>query len=144
MARNYRVGPIWMPGTVVGRNGPLSYLIKVNGGQLWRCHINQLREQEDTPREHPSQDQQPQITQNDATVWLNPRSSPRDSNQSDSTELMPEGTIPEMPMPDTQQHDISDQSLTTETSTAAPTSQTNTTQQRCYPLRKRTPNKKYV
>ena len=128
--------------TVVRRNGPLSYLIKVNGGQLWHRHIDQLREREDTPREHPSQDQQPQITQNDATVWVNPRSPPRDSNQSDSTELMPEETIPEIP--DTQQHDVSDQSLTTETSTAATTSQTNTTQQRRYPLRKRTPNKKYV
>ena len=43
MARNYRAGSVWMPGTVVERNGPLSYLIKVNGGQLWKCHIDQLR-----------------------------------------------------------------------------------------------------
>ena len=26
MARNYRAGSVWMPGTVVERNGPLSYL----------------------------------------------------------------------------------------------------------------------
>ena len=54
MARNYSAGPIWMPGTVVGKNGPLLYLIRVNGGQLWRHHIDQLKEREDTPREHPA------------------------------------------------------------------------------------------
>ena len=44
MARNYRAGPVWIPGTVVKQNGPLSYLVKANGGQLWRPHIDQLRE----------------------------------------------------------------------------------------------------
>ena len=69
MARNYRAGPVWIPGTVVERNGPLSYLIKANGGQLWRRHIDQLREREDTPREHPLEDQYPQLTQEDTAGW---------------------------------------------------------------------------
>ena len=74
MARNYRAGPVWIPGTEVKQNGPLSYLIKANGGQLWRRHIDQLREREDTPREHPSEDQYPQITQEDTVGWSIPRS----------------------------------------------------------------------
>ena len=59
MTRNYRAGPVWVSGTVVEQNGPSSYLIKANGGQLWRRHIDQLREREDTPREHPLEDQYP-------------------------------------------------------------------------------------
>ena len=52
MAKNYRAGPGWLPSMAIERNGPLSYLIRVNGGQLWRHHIDQLREGEDTPAEH--------------------------------------------------------------------------------------------
>ena len=54
MAKNYTVGPGLLPGTVIDRNGPLSYLIKVSGGKLWRGYIDQLREIDDTPAEHPS------------------------------------------------------------------------------------------
>ena len=43
MARNYRDGPRWMEGIVVERKGPLSYVVQVNHGMLWRRHIDQLR-----------------------------------------------------------------------------------------------------
>ena len=43
MARNHRDGPKWMVGVVVERKGPLSYVVQVNHGMLWRHHINQLR-----------------------------------------------------------------------------------------------------
>ena len=49
MAKNYRAGPGWLSDTVIERNGPLLYLIKVSGGQLWRRHIDQLREVDNTP-----------------------------------------------------------------------------------------------
>ena len=44
MARNYRYGPKWLPGTVAEVKGPLSYIIQLNSGLLWRRHINQLRD----------------------------------------------------------------------------------------------------
>ena len=44
MARNYRDGDKWMPGIVVERKGPLSYIVKMKSGALWRRHIDQLRE----------------------------------------------------------------------------------------------------
>ena len=51
---------------VIERNGPLSYLIKVSGGQLWRHHIDQLKEVDETPLEHsPEQLQETQ----DETDW---------------------------------------------------------------------------
>ena len=43
MARNYRDGPKWMVGVVVERKGPLSYVVQVNHGMLWRRHVDQLR-----------------------------------------------------------------------------------------------------
>ena len=49
MAHNLRPGPKWIPGTIVGRNGPLSYVVQVEGGQVWKRHIEQLREVGDTP-----------------------------------------------------------------------------------------------
>ena len=45
MARNYRDGDKWMPGTVIERKGPLSYIIQMETGTLWRRHIiDHLRE----------------------------------------------------------------------------------------------------
>ena len=44
MARNYRAGDKWMPGTVIGRRGPLSYTVQMKTGAIWRRHIDQLRE----------------------------------------------------------------------------------------------------
>ena len=43
MAKNYREGPHWMPGLVVDCKGPLSYVVQLESGLLWRRHIDQLR-----------------------------------------------------------------------------------------------------
>ena len=44
MARNYRDGPKWMTGVVIERKGPLSYIIQMESGMLWRRHVDQLRD----------------------------------------------------------------------------------------------------
>ena len=44
MARNYRDGDKWTPGVIVERKGPLSYVVQVNSGLLWRRHVDQIRE----------------------------------------------------------------------------------------------------
>ena len=49
MARNLRPEPKRIPGTTVGRNGPLSYVVQVAGEQVWKRHTEQLREVGDTP-----------------------------------------------------------------------------------------------
>ena len=51
MVRNFRQGSRWIPGTVVKQNGPLTYLVKVRETQVWKRHIDHLRQMEDTPRE---------------------------------------------------------------------------------------------
>ena len=49
MARNWRPGTPWVPGVVVEKLGPLSYLIQVETEQLWKRHMDHLRVLRDTP-----------------------------------------------------------------------------------------------
>ena len=42
--RNLREGPRWMSGTIVDRLGPLSYMIRLPNGDLWRRHVDHLRQ----------------------------------------------------------------------------------------------------
>ena len=44
MAHNYRHGPKWLPVTVAEAKGPLSYIIQLKSGLIWRRHISQLRD----------------------------------------------------------------------------------------------------
>lgn len=41
--RNFRDGPRWIRGVVADRLGPLSYLVRMPDGALWRRHVDQLR-----------------------------------------------------------------------------------------------------
>ena len=42
-ARNYRRGPIWLPGMVIGRSGAVSYTVLLEDGRSVHKHIDQLR-----------------------------------------------------------------------------------------------------
>ena len=44
MARNYTSGPKWETATVMERKGPLSYVVQLNSGVIWRRHVDQLRD----------------------------------------------------------------------------------------------------
>ena len=48
MVRNMRPGPVWIPGEVIQKLGPLTYLIDVYGDKPWKCHLDQLKERGDT------------------------------------------------------------------------------------------------
>ncbi len=43
MARNLRPGAPWIAGVVIERLGPLTYLVQVDNGQLWKRHLDHLR-----------------------------------------------------------------------------------------------------
>ena len=43
MVRNYRSGPDWIPGTVTKALGPLTFLVCVENGQVWKRHIDQIK-----------------------------------------------------------------------------------------------------
>ena len=42
-ARNFRAGPNWVPATVVARQGPLSYLLEISEGEIWRHHVEHVK-----------------------------------------------------------------------------------------------------
>ena len=44
LIRNYRPGEDWVPGVIVERRDPHSYMVKVANGQVWHRHIDQLKE----------------------------------------------------------------------------------------------------
>ena len=44
MAKDFRDPLVWKPGVVLEKCGPLSYLVKLRNGQVWRRHIDHLRE----------------------------------------------------------------------------------------------------
>ena len=48
-ARNFRVGSMWVPAMVVDQLGPLSYLVQLKDGELWRRHLDHLRAGSDQP-----------------------------------------------------------------------------------------------
>ena len=76
MARNYRDGPKWMEGVVVERKGPLSYVVQVNHGMLWRRHIDQLRKGPNTAQQ----------TDSDVEIPTGPESEEREEEQIPETE----------------------------------------------------------
>ena len=49
LARNYRPGPKWIPGTLISQNGPLSFEVQISGGIRWKRHVDQLLAAGDSP-----------------------------------------------------------------------------------------------
>ena len=50
-ARNYRPGSKWVPGTLVARRGPLSFVVQVHDGIQWHRHVDQLVQSPDSPQD---------------------------------------------------------------------------------------------
>lgn len=44
MAKNLRPGPNWLPAIIVARLGPLSYLVETEDKQMWRRHVDHIKE----------------------------------------------------------------------------------------------------
>ena len=49
MARNLRPGAPWIPGVIAEQLGPLTYQVQVEGGLLWKHHVDYLRICSDAP-----------------------------------------------------------------------------------------------
>ena len=54
MVRNLRPGPRWVPGTLIERKGPLTYLVQVSEGRIWKRHVDHLHKTTDTQQDHTS------------------------------------------------------------------------------------------
>lgn len=47
MARNLRPGPDWVPATILEVQGPVTYLVETDDKQVWKRHLDQLKEFEE-------------------------------------------------------------------------------------------------
>ena len=43
MAKNFRTGGPWLPGTITERLGTVTYLVQVKNNLTWKHHADQLR-----------------------------------------------------------------------------------------------------
>ena len=129
LVRNLRDGPHWLQGTIIERKGPLSYLVQLTSGAVWRRHIDHILESVDSPQEEPVT---PEPVISVPEELPSPSSIPVDV------------TPPTVPV--TEQSDIS----TDETAVSEPApvltdhqSETVQTPPRCYPQRQHRPPERY-
>ena len=43
MVKNFRSDPTWIPGVIVQKLAPLTYLVEVQGGLKWRRHVDHIK-----------------------------------------------------------------------------------------------------
>ena len=48
MAKNFRGGNKWVPGVIIERQDPLTYLVETASGDRWKRHMDHLKERETT------------------------------------------------------------------------------------------------
>ena len=58
-ARNFREGPRWVRAVVSDRSGPVSFIVKLEDGNLWRRHIDHLRLGVSATLEYPKVEEEP-------------------------------------------------------------------------------------
>ena len=51
LVRNLRDGPRWLQGAVIKRKGPLSYLVQLASGTVWKRYVDHMLESVDSPLE---------------------------------------------------------------------------------------------
>ena len=61
-AKNFRSGPDWIPATVIGRHGPLSYLLETSDNRIWRRHVDHVKKRVPSVV-------QPSVIGTDDTTW---------------------------------------------------------------------------
>jgi len=68
MAKNLRSGPTWIPAVVVERLGPLSYLVETEDHDLWRRHVDLLKELVASEQSPSTSTSQPEVGYGGATT----------------------------------------------------------------------------
>ena len=93
MVHNLRPGHTWIPGKIIERSGPLSYVVQMKGEQLWKRHIDQLREVGDTPVE----DTIEQKNSNDLAPAVESESFPVTSDAVEDSDTIPPSEVSTAP-----------------------------------------------
>ena len=130
LVRNMLSGPWWLVGTVVERRGPLSYLVQVANGVVWKRHVDHLRRTIDSPQEE-EETAVPDTNTDDSRLIP---SSPSDEDQSSS---LPAVIVPvNNEQPDTTE-------VPSEESSVVDNTASRTSPPRRYPQRVRRPPERF-
>lgn len=44
IVKNFGSGPDWVPGTIAQKLGPLTYIVDVSEGRVWKRHVDHIKE----------------------------------------------------------------------------------------------------
>ena len=68
--RNRRDGPRWIRGSIIKTQGPVSYLVRVASGDVWRRHIDDIRDGCHSPQSMPSDRLDVETSEDGANVFM--------------------------------------------------------------------------
>ena len=140
LVRNMRNGPRWLLGTVIERRGPLSYLVQVANGVVWKRHVDHLRKTIDSPQE----EEEVLRKTNDSPQGEEEVTVP-DTDDTGSSSLLHEG--PSSPLPTVNVPPVNDNRDTAEPRVVEPSVTDNiaspTPPPRRYPQRVRRPPERF-
>ena len=143
-ARNFRDGPTWVPATVSDQLGPLSYLVQLPDGGLWRRHIDQLRAGCDSPPEVVTA-QVPGAAEDDFSLMESPdrdtQQQSRSAVETSADTPLPDSTPTVEPMPTTPSATAEPGSNTYDGNGRGLANSSNTS--RRYPTRSRKPPERF-
>jgi len=75
-ARNYSVGPAWTAGVIMGVDGPVSFVVQLEDGRVWRRHKDQLRRKHDAVSSSPATGASADVTGRDGELRCQLEASP--------------------------------------------------------------------
>ena len=106
MAKNMRAGPSWVPGTIVQQLGPVTYLVDVSDGRVWKRHVDHLKDRGAesltpwTPDQTENIPGDPQLMPTEQVVDLPTIATPPviiTPSESGTTPLTSDDTLPDLP-----------------------------------------------
>ena len=106
MAKNMRAGPSWVPGTIVQQLGPVTYLVDVSDGRVWKRHVDHLKDRGAesltpwTPDQTENIPGDPQMMPSEQVVDLPTIATPPviiTPSESGTTPLTSDDTLPDLP-----------------------------------------------
>ena len=129
MTRDFYNGARWIPGTVVDQTGPVSYRVRVQGGRVWRRHVDHLLEAsgEGVHRDHLQQNADSELdvmpdSELDVMPGNNSALRPPTTGQSDTAAQADEQSEP-VADADSQGHEVTDAGTESTESPRCPTRQ---------------------
>ena len=100
MAKNFGPGDSWLRGVVARQLGPVTYLVNLTGGRLWKRHLDHLKELStppDPPDDTDYDTSLPPVQDETVTPPTSDGRSDKTSDSSSSDPIDPQGASPSEP-----------------------------------------------